>query len=281
MKTSKLKIALSNVAFIVFFVFSCFFMANSQKMPSIFNDSSLFFIFAKSLLPFALTTIGTLICFRANKTFYFLSVFAPTIIILQTVFFTVDRYTSRLYGTSQIVLGVHIFYLFVALFSLFLCCFLINKKRHLDSFKIFTKRFMVSFLICYIALVGVFMLRTPNLNGFSTSINLSLGKDTIKMFKSFISLGDIESGYVFFGNIAFFIPFGILLPYYSRRKHIFPYFIWGILVPIFYEAYQYLFNCGDVDIDDIFLNFIGFIIGFSIFCLMGGRKLEKGCNMVK
>ena len=49
----------------------------------------------------------------------------------------------------------------------------------------------------------------------------------------------------------------------------------GFITPLFVEAYQMIFKCGQVDIDDIVLNFGGFLIAFIVYIAIYKHKLHK------
>jgi len=69
------------------------------------------------------------------------------------------------------------------------------------------------------------------------------------------------------GNIGVFIPFGILLTllYDGSLKKSFIVFIIGIIIV---EILQLISHRGVCDVDDIMLNFVGFIVGYKIISLI-------------
>jgi len=79
---------------------------------------------------------------------------------------------------------------------------------------------------------------------------------------------DSEDWFMILGNLAAFIPFGILVPWMikSMRKY------WKIFVPSFLisliiESLQYLWAKGLFELDDLYHNTMGALIGYSIFVL--------------
>lgn len=71
------------------------------------------------------------------------------------------------------------------------------------------------------------------------------------------------------GNVLLLFPLGFLLPLQFRKLSVQGMILLGIMIPIFIEGGQfvlYLLNLGtrSVDIDDVILNFIGFILGFFL-----------------
>ncbi|MNR04386.1 VanZ like family protein [compost metagenome] len=71
------------------------------------------------------------------------------------------------------------------------------------------------------------------------------------------------------GNIGVFVPFGILLPLICKGKLIKSYivFLSGLIL---LEAIQLFSRRGGLDIDDVILNTVGFIIGFGFFRIIKG-----------
>jgi glycopeptide antibiotics resistance protein len=68
------------------------------------------------------------------------------------------------------------------------------------------------------------------------------------------------------GNILLFIPYGILLPLALKRFTRFSrFFAMILLTSLFFELSQLLLAYGSCDVDDIILNGLGGIIGYSIF----------------
>jgi glycopeptide antibiotics resistance protein len=69
---------------------------------------------------------------------------------------------------------------------------------------------------------------------------------------------------VFFGNLVLFLPFGILAPLLSRRMLSFLRFLMVLfLVLLGVELTQKFTATGAFDVDDIILNLVGGIVGFT------------------
>lgn len=70
------------------------------------------------------------------------------------------------------------------------------------------------------------------------------------------------------GNIAMFIPVGLLLPLLWKRWQSFgKIFLAGLLLPVMIEFCQ-LFLGRSVDIDDVLLNLGGVLLGYGLYCLI-------------
>ena len=66
------------------------------------------------------------------------------------------------------------------------------------------------------------------------------------------------------GNIAIFIPFGLLLPIVQKdesKKII----LYGLITSALIEIIQYVFALGSSDIDDLMLNTLGTVIGYLLY----------------
>lgn len=74
--------------------------------------------------------------------------------------------------------------------------------------------------------------------------------------------------YQLVGNIAWFIPFGFLLPYLTGRpKKLKIILLFGFLLSFLIEFSQYAFGTGESELDDLILNTFGAFIGFRLFRL--------------
>ena len=69
-------------------------------------------------------------------------------------------------------------------------------------------------------------------------------------------------------NIALFIPFGILVGMISRRYRVVVAFVAGILFSLAIETSQLVWHKGTFDVDDLFNNAVGAVIGGAIAWFM-------------
>jgi glycopeptide antibiotics resistance protein len=67
------------------------------------------------------------------------------------------------------------------------------------------------------------------------------------------------------GNIVMFIPLGIYFQVFSKNKRWSAGFLPLIISTVAIELFQFISGVGSCDIDDIILNFIGGLIGISIY----------------
>lgn len=82
--------------------------------------------------------------------------------------------------------------------------------------------------------------------------------------------------YQFGGNIAWFIPFGFLLPYLTGQpKKIKWMVLLGLLLSFIIELAQFAFGTGISELDDLMLNTFGAFIGFRLFYFFIRVKQRK------
>ncbi len=94
---------------------------------------------------------------------------------------------------------------------------------------------------------------------------------TIKNYSMALYYGNISfKDYLFniIGNVAVFIPFGLMVPYIMIGMKRFNTFISGVVFVLIIEAYQLEKNIGVFDIDDIMLNIMGVLIGLVAYSII-------------
>ena len=67
------------------------------------------------------------------------------------------------------------------------------------------------------------------------------------------------------GNILWFIPFGLLFPKIIQKKSMLLTIFFGGCLSVCIEGLQFILETGVSDIDDVFFNVCGTIIGFIIY----------------
>ena len=139
----------------------------------------------------------------------------------------------------------------------------------------------IVFLFAYIGLlVQLFIAqRTVDFNGIR-SLNLIPLKGAFAIYWPHILAGDFRHGIFiqFFGNLLIFTPLGFYLGVYGKRIPKVLAFFLPMLLSGGIEATQYYFNMGKSDIDDFWMNVLGFWIGFLLYCMIGWirRLITKG-----
>ncbi|MFG6367495.1 MAG: VanZ family protein [Lachnospiraceae bacterium] len=97
------------------------------------------------------------------------------------------------------------------------------------------------------------------------------GKINLTLFEEYIVLLRQESyfsfSYLFFGNIVWFIPFGMYLQYMGKNKTLFHAAVCGFLFSLLIETLQFVFGTGFSELDDLILNMFGAWVGAALIVL--------------
>lgn len=102
---------------------------------------------------------------------------------------------------------------------------------------------------------------------FSRSWNLVPFNDALSyLWKDGLAQGFSELNV--YGNILLFIPLGIYLQIFLKKKQVWRSLLAVVGVSVFFEIFQLAFGIGATDIDDVILNTIGGLAGIFIFRLM-------------
>lgn len=82
-------------------------------------------------------------------------------------------------------------------------------------------------------------------------------------------------------NILLFVPFGFLLPIYTDKlKKLYKVVLLGFLVTLIIETIQYIARIGIFEIDDIFNNTIGVLIGYCVFMIYKCLRDKKNIKYI-
>ncbi|WP_099974546.1 VanZ family protein [Lactobacillus terrae] len=88
----------------------------------------------------------------------------------------------------------------------------------------------------------------------------------IETFKLSHGISKVDFYYNLFGNILWFIPIGIFLPYlWSKNMKFYHIVIYGALISLSIETLQFFLATGVSDIDDVITNTIGAIVGYILY----------------
>ena len=71
-------------------------------------------------------------------------------------------------------------------------------------------------------------------------------------------------------NILFFIPYGFLFPWKDNWKRV---FVTALVLSVFIELSQFIFNLGWCEVDDVISNTLGAMIGYGIWWKVNKRKI--------
>jgi glycopeptide antibiotics resistance protein len=110
--------------------------------------------------------------------------------------------------------------------------------------------------------------RRYNIYPFNTIINYFMNSDKFSFHIIFINL---------VANIVTFIPLGFFTSLlFKRLNKVITITIFSVLTVTSIEAMQFIFNVGVFDVDDIILNTLGCVIGFTFYkiirCIIAQQK---------
>ena len=71
-------------------------------------------------------------------------------------------------------------------------------------------------------------------------------------------------------NILFFIPYGLLFPWKDNWKRV---LVTALVLSVFIELFQFIFNLGWCEVDDVISNTLGAMIGYGIWWKVNKRKI--------
>jgi glycopeptide antibiotics resistance protein len=142
------------------------------------------------------------------------------------------------------------------------------KKNFRTSFRFISATF---FTVYIVLLIMLFVSRRSVGMYDERSINLLPFQGAFSVYWPQILSGQFRDGVFiqFFGNLFIFTPLGFFIPVFfpNIRKG------WLILIPILLagsiETTQYILNTGKSDIDDLWMNVVGFWVGSLLFYSLG------------
>ena len=140
--------------------------------------------------------------------------------------------------------------------------------RHRRTLKSEACVWVFSFYIILLVMLTVFRdtyfpwQLTFNFHRSISDINLVFMKETLKLTHG-QSLLDFF--YNSLGNVLWFIPFGFLFPTVIQKKSMVGTILAGGCLSVIIESLQFVLETGVSDIDDVFFNVCGTIIGFILY----------------
>nr|WP_246208663.1 VanZ family protein [Anaerotalea alkaliphila] len=128
----------------------------------------------------------------------------------------------------------------------------------------------------YLALLShlVFFSKSFGRDTVRTRYNLELFK-TIGNFIKYREQVRPELFYMnIYGNMAAFMPLGLLLPLVlPKAGRLSGTLFSGLLVSVFIEAVQFICKVGSLDVDDVVLNVLGTLLGWMLYRI--GRHIQE------
>lgn len=185
-------------------------------------------------------------------------------------------------GNKNFLSWLFIFYydkpslLFVVFFSAFLFFAIMFIRNYNDSefvkdYTSFQKKSFVTFSLYYILILFYCFIIARKPSDESAPVNF-IPFNVFKVMKE--GAYEYEFIFLFFGNIAIFLPLGIIFAVFLKNKHKGILIAAPFIVSIGIEVSQYFIGNGWPDIDDVILNVIGFYIGV-IFKILLDKIIQK------
>ena len=266
-KLSKIdKTKASKILFALVFVLSCLTM-NSSEFKGYNGSHGTAFMFLK----FAMIILFVLWASLENlKNVEFVTKTVSLTLLIITPFLIFDYYVTQFSGNLFLFRVWWIAYITVASFTVFMTLTVCKAENYNQFYYSFWK----SFTPIYLFTLYIGFIRTPN-TGFS--YNYRPGHGTFLMLKAILKNPniDFEPYLLFFGNVIIFLPLPFLLSAFFKKIMPYQLALIGFAAPFIVEGYQLILKCGDVDIDDIILNWIGYFIGMGIYLIIKKRLLTN------
>lgn len=104
-------------------------------------------------------------------------------------------------------------------------------------------------------------------------INWTILTETLKLQ---YAQSKLDFLYNFYGNILWFIPFGLLWPLvHQHRRGLMTTVITGALLSVMIETIQFFLATGVSDIDDVIFNTVGALVGYIIYLVLIPRRIRR------
>ena len=256
----------SKILFALVFTLSCLTM-NSDKFKGYNGSHGTAFMFLK----FAAVILFTIWASMENvNNTEFVCKTVKSVLLIITPLLIFDYYITQFGGSLFLFRVWWIAYIITASLTVFLT-FTVFKAK---NYKLFYYDFWKSFTPIYAFTLFIGFLRTPNTR---LSTNFKPGHGTFLMLKAILKNPniDFEPYLLFFGNVIIFLPLPFILSAFFKKIKPYQLALIGFAAPFIVEGYQYFLKCGDVDVDDVILNWLGFFIGMALFLLIKKRLLEN------
>lgn len=211
--------------------------------------------------------------FSACATSQVLTVIFILLYYVYRVFFMQTTFSQELSFMNIFDIGLLWFTGFA--FAVCIRIFLLGKKDTKKRREDFRKAFRVSsivFLAVYaMLLVWLFVSMRPIDMDGQRSLNLIPFQGAFAIYWPHIAAGQFrgEIFVQFFGNLLIFTPLGFFLYVFGKKipgaiRIATPFVLAGVI-----EATQYFLNTGKSDIDDFWMNVVGYFLGVLVYFLLG------------
>lgn len=148
-----------------------------------------------------------------------------------------------------------------------------NRKRLFRGLEILLFAVYVA-MLCYFLFFAESMGRTFSERTYH--YNLEPFKEIKRFWMYREALGSWSVGLNLVGNVAAFLPFGALLPVlFTRCRKFMPTVLLSFEFSLFVELIQLFWKVGSFDVDDIFLNTLGGVLGYLLYWIIS-VLIKKG-----
>lgn len=250
-----------------FFFFSCIYTA------CIFYDTWVLSFHAniqyrgvKFLVSFCLPFLSCFFLMKKEKNLNFVKFTLLAVQILNVIIFIVEKQiVNKITNSGEIACTSKVIYVNLCLFAVFSAIFLFRilykNIDFYDFYNFFFKAYSITFIF---TLLMIFVLSRTKASFYSVNYLLFTGE--IKdLFINIFKLNNIKPLFRTVGNVLLFAPFSMMiLAFYKGKKAKYA-VLFTFLLSFAIEFCQFVFKNGKPEIDDLFLNTLGGLIGIFIF----------------
>lgn len=264
------------IIFTAALLFSSVFVCHSDRLGGFFSacGNSIPVMFLKLLLPIALCSVSAFLLMQKTNDYFFATKTLSAVTVLTSVLIVADTYIFHFYGSNFMYETIHTMYFLSGVFACFVTITLHTAVRPHKAYQTFYKWLWISVTPILLFLFVRVFIRNPS-TGYSVNLEPFYRIHEMLTFIAQNFRAGMVQTYVLLGNVLFFIPIGFLIPFYLRRLPGWAQCLTGLVLPILIELYQWFFRCGDVDVDDIILNYAGFLFGFMLCKLIEKKVLRQ------
>lgn len=226
----------------------------------------------KLLLAFVIPAASVVVHYLYNRSLLEIADRTATIMVVYGVLLLLDSATFRLMwdiekGTTiyHIVYGLETFFTVLLVITVIAN---INQRRHImnNNYAESLKAFFTGF--CFLFAVDFFYIYIF-LRKYDASCCKPLNLVPFEgELKAFLTTRQAPLLMRDAGNVFFFTAMSWMITELCKKRR----YLLGIVIPVLtsvlMEVYQYLFHCGDADIDDVLLNTFGVVLGALIYKLI-------------
>lgn len=252
----------------LFFTSCCFVdMANHGVFFIDFDYRGL-----KLLLAIVIPAVAVTVHYLCNRSLLEIADRTAVIMVIYGVLLLLDSATLRLMwdiekGTTiyHIVYGLETFFTVLLMITLIAN---INQRRYImnnhygESLKAFFTGFCFLFAVDFFYIYIFLRKYDPS---WCKPLNLVPFEGELK---AYLTTHDASLLLRDAGNVFFFTAMSWMILELCKKRR----YLLGIVIPVLtsvlMEVYQYLFHCGDADVDDVLLNTFGVVLGVLIYRLI-------------